>query len=499
MRLKPNNSLYFNTINALKTLALIIFFVLAFFPTLSAQQNEGLQLHPKNHHYFNYHNRPALLIGSGEHYGAVINQEFDYSKYLETLGKEGLNLTRLFTGAYVEKQGDFGIKKNTLAPAEGKIILPWQRSNINGYILGGNKFDLSKWEPAYFERLKDFMTKALKNNVIVEINLFSSYYGNGWSYSAFNRNNNINQTDSIAANTANTLDNGNLLRFQEEYVRKIVRELNNYDNFYFEVQNEPWADQTDKVVIRDEYGDTTDWRSTIQVVSQRSNDWQRKVAGWIKEEEKGLPNKHLISQNISNFHYPITNPDPNISIFNFHYALPEAVKENYYLNKVIGFNETGFAGRSDKTYRRQAWRFIMAGGGLFNQLDYSFSTGFENGRDTTYTAPGGGSLAFRKQLIILKNYFDRLNIVTLKPDYSAVTASPGAMTETLTNSNSKWLVYYEPLPTVDEKLILNLPKGIYKAVWTDVATGLRTKVSTITNGQINVPAGSNDKVLLIYK
>lgn len=30
-----------------------------------------------------------------------------------------MNTTRLFTGAYVEKLGDFGIQKNTLAPAAG--------------------------------------------------------------------------------------------------------------------------------------------------------------------------------------------------------------------------------------------------------------------------------------------------------------------------------------------------------------------------------------------
>lgn len=398
----------------MKTFTVAIALLLFLTNRPSAQHNEVLQLYPQNPHYFLYQNKPTMLIGSGEHYGSVINLDFDYKKYLETPGKEGLNLTRLFIRTYIEKQGDFGIKKNTLAPAEGRLVLPWRRSNTKGYILGGNKFDLAKWNDSYFSRLKDFMTAADKNGVIVEINLFSSYYQNGWSYSVFNRNNNVNQTDSIRSNAAGTLQNGNILSYQEKYVRKMVMELNNFNNFYFEIQNEPWADQTD-TVLRNEYGDTADWRSAIQVVSQSSDNWQRQVARWIKEEESTMPNKHLISQNISNFHYPVANPDSNISIFNFHYTLPEAVTENYYLNKVIGFNETGFAGRSDKTYRRQAWRFIMAGGGLFNQLDYSFSVGLENGEDTAYTAPGGGSVAMRKQLRILKSFFEGLNFVQLKP------------------------------------------------------------------------------------
>ena len=462
---------------------------------LFAQKNDVLKLHPQNSHYFLYQNKPAVLIGSGEHYGSVINLDFDYKRYLETLGKEDLNITRLFVGAYVEKQGDFGIKKNTLAPSEGRMLLPWQRSNSAGYALGGNKFDLKKWDILYFIRLKDFISKAGQNNIIVEVNLFSSYYENGWNYSVFNTKNNVNQTDSISGNAANTLLNGNILSYQEQYVRKVVRELNGFSNLYFEVQNEPYASQTD-TVLRNEYGDTADWRSTIQVVSQNSNDWQRQVARWIKDEESNLDNKHLISQNISNFHYPVNNPDPNISIFNFHYALPEAVSENYYLNKVIGFNETGFAGRLDRTYRRQAWRFIMAGGGLFNHLDYSFSVGFENGQDTTYTAPGGGSVAFRKQLSILKHFFDRLNFIHLKPDHSVI-AAPGAMTETLSDGRTQWIVYYEPMAATPGKLILNLPRGIYQGTWTDVVTGHVVQTVTIKNGQVNVPAGADDKVLVV--
>lgn len=474
----------------------LIALLLSALPVL-AQKNEVLQLHPQNPHYFLYQNKPTLLIGSGEHYGSVINQDFDYKTYLETIGRDGLNLTRLFTGAYIEKQGDFGILKNMLAPAEGRVLLPWQRSNIKGFALGGNKFDLAKWDESYFARLKNFMTNASQNGIIAEINLFSSYYQNGWNYSPFNRKNNVNQTDSIVANEANTLNNGNILSYQEKYVRKIVRELNNFGNFYFEIQNEPWADQTDTVLLREEYGDTADWRSAIQVVSKKSNDWQRLVARWIKEEEANLPNKHLISQNIGNFHYPITNPDPNISVFNFHYTLPEAAAENYYLNKVIGFNETGFAGRSDKTYRRQAWRFIMAGGGLFNHLDYSFSVGSENGQDTAYTAPGGGSAVLRKQLSTLKQFFDRLNFIRLKPDHSAAVASPGATSQTLSDGRSVWVVYYEPMAAGINKLVLHLPPGSYKAIWTDVTTGQLLQNSAIKNGQIDVPAGSNDKALVI--
>jgi hypothetical protein len=465
--------------------------------SLFSQQKQMFQLHPQNPHYFLYREKPLVLVGSGEHYGAVVNLDFDYRKYLRTLAADGMNTTRLFTGAYIEKLGDFGIARNTLAPAEGRLLLPWKRSSVGGYMLGGNKFDLNQWDDAYFTRLKDFVAEASGAGVIVEVTLFSSHYGGGWNYSPFNRKNNVNLTDSIASSLVNTLENGNILVHQEKYVRKLVRELNMFPNIYFEIQNEPWADQSDIVLQRNEYGPENDWRSTIQVVSARSTAWQRKVAEWIKEEEKRLANKHLISQNIGNFYYPVTAPDPNVAIFNFHYALPEAVTRNYHLQRPIGFNETGFAGRSDATYRRQAWRFMMAGGGLFNHLDYSFSAGGENGVDTTYKAPGGGSPELRKQFGILKNVMESLDFISLEPAMDFILEAPGASVFSMTDGRRQWMIYYEGMASKTYPIKLNLPKGSASVEWIDVVTGSRQAASPVLNGQLSVPEGTNEKVAII--
>ena len=88
-----------------------------------------LALHPDNPHYFLWRGEPTILITSGEHYGAVMNLDFDYRKYLDTLAADGLNYTRVFSGAYVEPQGAFNIARNTLAPADGRFLAPWARSD----------------------------------------------------------------------------------------------------------------------------------------------------------------------------------------------------------------------------------------------------------------------------------------------------------------------------------------------------------------------------------
>ena len=99
----------------------------------------------------------------------------------------------------------------------------------------------------------------------------------------------------------------------------------------------------------------------------------------------------MITQNIANNKAKIQKPHPGISVFNFHYASPpDTVAMNYELNKVIGDNETGFKGTNDTHYRMEAWQFIMAGGGLFNNLDYSFTVGHEDGTFVyPKTQPGG--------------------------------------------------------------------------------------------------------------
>jgi len=447
-----------------------------------------ISLLTENPHYFQYQKRPLILVGSSEHYGAVVNKGFDFKKYLETISKEGLNYVRVYGGSYIEKVGDFSIQRNTLAPTPANLVLPWKRSDSTGYILGGNKFDLNTWDDNYFARLKDFLAFAKEKNVIVEFTLFSSYYGSGWKQSPLNHTNNINKTDNIPNVLVNTLDNGNIIKDQEKYVRKIVKELNSFDNLYFEIQNEPWADQIDTIFVTNEYDQDKKWTSSIQVVSNRSKEWRSQVVKWIRDEEKSLANKHLISEEISNFSYPISDPDPAIDIFNFHYANRQSVQLNHYLNKPIGNNETGFAGKGDRTYRRQAWRFLMEGGSIFNQLDFSFSVGKENGTDSTYKSPGGGSISLRRQLGILKSLFERFDLAHLHPDKSIIVAAPAYHSQAIGNGKDSWLIYLEAMSTKAHSLGLNLQTGKdYEVEWLDVQKGTVLEKGQFDGKTLKVP------------
>jgi len=450
------------------------FLVLFLAIRVSAHVCEGatrpLCLHPDNPHYFLFRGKPTALITSGEHYGAVLNLDFDYVKYLGTLAKNGLNLTRTFSGAYVEPHGAFNIASNTLAPGAGRFICPWARSDTPGYANGGNKFDLTKWDDAYFQRLKDFITRASKRGIVVEMNLFCPMYDESqWRLSPQNAINNVNSIGEVARTNVYTLDKNNgLLAVQEALVRKMVEELNGFDNLYYEICNEPY------------FGGVT-------------MEWQRHIADVIVDTEKSLgppPHAggyHLISQNIANNKAKVENPHPAVSIFNFHYASPpDTVAMNYGLNKVIGDNETGFRGTNDLPYRVEAWSFILAGGGLFNHLDYSFVAGREDGT-FVYPAkqPGGGNPDFREQMKVLRDFINSFDFVKMKPLNSVLSAraSVGPRAYVLAEPDKAYAIYLAPdgeKPTPREAVVsLELPSGSYRAEWVNPLSGKVDKCGTV--------------------
>ena len=430
-------------------------------------QQKPIALNPTNPHYFTYRGKPLVLITSGEHYGAVLNTGFDYVRYLKELNSKGLNLTRIFTGAYVEPMGAFNIAENTLAPDSNHFICPWPRSQVGGYAGGGNKFDLEHWNDAYFKRLKDFVSTAEKSGVIIELALFCPMYENiQWKISPMNASNNINGVGNVGKDDVYTLDkSGGLLMVHEALVRKIVRELKGFSNVIYEICNEPY------------FGGVT-------------MEWQHHIASLITATEKELGVKHLISQNIANDSAKINNPHPDISVFNFHYASPPtAVKQNYGLNKVIGNNETGFRGQGDSTYRREGWEIILAGGALYNNLDYSFTANHEDGNYVyPEKQPGGGSAALRSQLSYLLTFMNALDFIRMKPDRTFLAGNLQADTKVyaLSEPPKQYAAYIVHGGQVKSEI--SLPAGDYKIEWMDPVSGayMKKETSSHSGGKLTI-------------
>ncbi len=429
-------------------------------PALAQPSNRTpLRLHPDNGHYLLFRGKPAILITSGEHYGAVLNLDFDFRSYLDELHGNGLNLTRTFSGTYREVESSFGITDNTLAPR--RYLAPWMRGTTSGAADGGNKFNLDEFNPEYFVRLREFVLQASQRNIVVEFVLFCPFYDDRlWAVNPMNATNNVNSVGYCDRQEVYTLLHKDLLGVHEAFVRKAVLSLNEFDNIYFEICNEPY------------FGGVRE-------------DWQAHIAGIIAETESRLPNRHLIAQNIANGRRKIDKPDPKVSIFNFHYATPpDTVAENYGLNRVLSDDETGFRGRGDALYRTEGWDFIIAGGGIYSSLDYSFTPPHPDGTFAGYKSPGGGSRELRRQLRILKDFIHGFDFIRMEPhnevieggavraSLSGVPAQAKVTVRVLAEPGKAYAVYL--LGGDGAELTVKLPAGNYVAEWIDTGSGKLT-------------------------
>ena len=153
---------------------------------------------------------------------------------------------------------------------------------------------------------------------------------------------------------------------------------------------------------------------------------------------------------------------------------------------MIGDNETGFRGTNDLPYRVEAWAFLLAGGGLYNNLDYSFAAGHEDGSFVyPSTQPGGGNPAFRRQLRTLRDFLYSFDFIQMRPDHTLIKSGlpSGMLGYALARPGAAYALYLGPAvrknnekepgasPGKIGEIVLKIPDGSYTAQWLDPLTG----------------------------
>jgi len=451
---------------------IIAFLALVFCFSIAAKP---IQQHPQNPHYFQYKGEPVVLVTSAEHYGAIINPDFDFETYLQTLKEIGLNHTRVFMGDYVEPPNAFCIVHNTLSPAPGRFLPPWKRSDEPGYSLGGNKFDLDEWNPDYFERAHKFFTLAEELDIIVEATFF--FEGPTVEHHPMHPSNNINNTTAFKKGRYLTLYNGNVLERQEEYCRKLVREFNRYDNIILNICNEPWFNNHEIPGFSSPPSDEV-------------KDWIYRVSQWIVEEESQLPNQHLLSIDYTNEGKPIDaayldNQFKHITVFSHHYDRDaQSLALNYHHPVIFSFNETGLMDVHTNQYRVQGWKYMLSGGALYNNLDFTYLVGHEDGSGTAefscglrgYT--GCGDPDMKSQLAVLLDFMNSIDFINMKPNKYVVDLNYGhEQVFPLVDEGHQYAVYFIGGGT--PKIIIAMPQGTYKAEWINPTSGELLKEETV--------------------
>lgn len=411
---------------------------------------EPIGLHPENKKVFLFRGKPTVLVTSASHYGAIINRSYDYEKELDELARHGLNLVRLFGGHYHEIPGDFGITRNVLAPSPEDYIAPFVRGK-------DGKYDLNTPNEEYYDRLIGYVQKCSDRGIVVEMTIFCPFYHEGlWDICPMNGRNNINGVGNTDGFSFHRLVDPATVAAQESYVAYMLRVLNRFDNIYYEIMNEPWANQVPLA-------------------------FELHFADFVKEYERNLPMQHMVARNPANG-WERVDAHKHVDLVNFHYASPPyAVEANRHLPCAVGCNETGFAGSDPNTYRKQAWDFMMAGGALFNNLDYSFAVGHEDGTWYDPADPGAGSAELRRQLGILKHFLMEADLLHLQPDMQPIKRchslhGRGACLK----GRDEYLFYFRSQNEL--YVLLDLPRGEYMFKWVKVLNGEEKKEKVRIDG-----------------
>lgn len=431
---------------------------------------------PANPHYYCWNGQPALLITSAEHYGAVVNAEFDYVAYLDALHAAGLNYTRIYPGYLFEPVGKY-MTGNTLGPRPRSLLLPWARSSRPGYMLGGNLFDLDRWDAKYFARMKDFLSQAAARSIVVEICFFNSQYSDTWAISPLYRENNVQGEGDCDWRDAQSLKHRDLVARETAYVRKILEEVNGFDNVILEICDEA---------------------ASIGTGISAAGPWVAHMADVIRDTEKGLAKRHLIAQEVEGppgGAMDFSN-DPRIAVIVGQYIWGweagerggemgglKGLDTRYGANKPVELNETDYYPlnyRGDKIAdsRVEAWEFMVGGGAGFNQLNGLFTVENPAGR-----SPDNDRLF--QALASLRAFLTSFDFVRMKPDKAFVTEGPakGAYWRALADPGRQYALYlhrssdrrtgsYEATPgDYQENLSVALPKAAYRVEWVEPATG----------------------------
>jgi hypothetical protein len=239
-----------------------------------------LAIHPQNGRYFTDGTRltngvmRAVYLTGSHTWPNLIDRgpsdpppQFNFEAYLDLLRQHNHNFIRLWS-RQVSWYHEYGQGELHATP------LAWPRTGPGQALDGKPRFDLSRLNENYFQRLRARVSTAGERGIYVAVMLFGGNYEctGGWAGNPFHAQNNINGIDGDPARSghglkSHTLEIPGIVKAQEKYVRKVVETLNDLDNVLFEISNEGHAS---------------------------SAEWQKHWIQFIRDYERSQPKQHPV-------------------------------------------------------------------------------------------------------------------------------------------------------------------------------------------------------------
>jgi Putative collagen-binding domain of a collagenase len=220
--------------------------------------------------------RALILVGSHtwdnlQDWGAAgVPQAFDFGAYTKFLVQHGHNFTLLWR---TELPKFCGLPTtDTAAPDLTTSPHPWPRTGPGTASDGGLKFDLSRFDPTYFDRLRSRVMQLHAAGIWVGVYLFTGEWlnvyrcaGDGFPLTG---GNNVNAIDDAGGNGSMTMKAENALTAIEDAMAdKTVDTLNDLPNVLW--------------IVSEEAAGTTTW-------------WQGHMIAHVRGYEAAKPHHHPI-------------------------------------------------------------------------------------------------------------------------------------------------------------------------------------------------------------
>src|SRR5262245_37566576 len=365
---------------------------------------------------------------------------------------------------------------------------PWQRTGPGNATDGKPKFNLNKFNEAYFDRLRGRVQTAQERGIYVSIMLFQAYAlqfnRNGADGYPLDGRNNINSIDAGAGDDANTLKIAAVTAKQEEYVRKVIDTVNDLDNVLYEIANEG--------------GD-------------HSTEWQYHMIDFIHRYEKSRPKQHPVGMtfqhrggtNAALFDSPADWVSPQCSDGYIQDPLVADGSKVMIVDTDHGYGCTIL--KKDEPAGQQAWVWKNLTRGnqtLFMDPYLAKIAGANSGRNS----PQGTSLREAYFGLSPDPYWEtirlalgRARIYAQKMDLTSATprSDLSSTTYCLANPGREYLVYH---PGGAKSLTVSLKEGRYAFEWFNPTTGTvgDTGTFTVADGSRSfISPSDNDAVLYI--
>ncbi len=387
------------------------------------------------------------------------NQPFDFAHYLDFLDQYNHNFIRLWAW-----EGPFPNNANLYARRVWAGPQPWLRTGPGNDNTGHLKFDLTQWNQAYFDRLRQRVSLAQARGKFVSIMLFEGWelqFAPGALSHPFNSVNNINGIDFGSAITnIHTLSVPAITAIQEEYVRRVINSVNDLDNVLYEIANEPGGSY--------------------------STPWENHMIQFVKQYEATKPKQHPVGMT---YQYP---GGSNSTLFNSAAEWISPGAESVYDSnppansgsKVI-FNDTDHLGGSSFGDRSWVWKSFMRGLNTLFMDRYDVPQSITNG-------PIPNGIEIRNAMGNTLTFSRRMDLLHTTPSVSI--SSTGYA---LVNS-AECLVY----ATSSSSFTVNLQtfSGTMQVEWFSPATQQTTLSGTVSGGATRMfqPPFSGDAVLYLH-